>query len=85
MFDKTEYFIEETTENAQGKLDNCLHQNDQIEAFYSDFMKYIGDDPTKLPIDEFLSIMKKFGTTLEEGKKKFLEKERKAKKRTSKK
>jgi hypothetical protein len=63
--DKTEYFIQDTFEEAQGMLDEIETQIADIDKLYLDFLKYVGDDIKKLPLEDFLGIIKNFGASLE--------------------
>lgn len=63
--DQTGNFIQKLIEEAQELLDECKIQSEQIEEVYKNFMKFVGDDPKKISIEDFLSIINKFRIELE--------------------
>ena len=63
--DETKRFIEKTKEISQKILDECKKQKEEIDVFYADFLKYIGDDKKSLSVEKILEIMKLFGAKLE--------------------
>ena len=64
-YDKTDIFLSDITEESGAVLDQCKQQAKEIDIYYGEFLKYVGEDIKKLPLEEFLTIMQNFGASLE--------------------
>lgn len=79
--DQTENFITKLIEEAQELLDECKNQSEEIEDIYINLLKYFGDDPKKLMIEDLINIMEKFRNGIENGKRSFIEQQNKLKRK----
>lgn len=63
--DITETFISGITEDAIELFDEMKMQKNKIDKLYSEFLLYIGDDIKKLPLDDFVTLLKNFADSIE--------------------